>query len=200
MREITFRDIVEAKRNGDMTVLNEVSLHRVYQHVKGSKEKGLLIMTGWRKEMNRKQKIAANKKLMQDIRSAGLGAFNLVGYYWECQDDTIDAEDCPKELKERVKERVYGVVGATREQALKWAKKYKQDCVVYLGPETDGKVVLLFQSGKEMNIGKFNPGKIGDNFSKVHGSTFVFEGFEYIAQSMSERLIEDGAKVIYATK
>jgi len=200
MKEVTFRDIVEAKQSGDMALLTEVSLHRVYQHVKGAKDKGLLIMTAWRKEMNRKQKIAANKRLMQDIRSAGLGAFNLIGYYWECQDDTIDAEDCPQELKERVKERVYGVVGATRKQALKWAKKYKQDCVVYLGPETKGETVLLYKSGKEFKIGKFNPGKIGDNFSRVHGSTFVFEGFEYVAQSMGEKLIEDGMGVIFSTK
>ncbi|TRO55187.1 hypothetical protein E2P64_07585 [Candidatus Bathyarchaeota archaeon] len=200
MKEITFRDVLDAKRSGDISLLSEVSLNRVYQHVKDSPDKGLTLMTAWRKEMSRKEKIAANKRLMQDIRSAGLGAFNLAGYYWECQDPNIDAEDCPQDKKERVRERVYGIVGATRQQTLKWIKRYKQDSAVYLGPETKGKAVLLFQSGKEMNIGEFNPGKIGDNFSKIHGSTFVFEGFEYLAQSIAERLIEDGMGVIFSTK
>ena len=84
--------------------------------------------------------------------------------------------------------------------AIKLCRKYEQDAVVYLGPEAKGDAVLLFKNGSSQSIGKFNPSKIAQAYSRVRGGSFVFEGWEYIAQTSGEALIDDSMQVLYSVK
>lgn len=40
-----------------------------------------------------------------------------------------------------------------------------------------------------MNLGKFNPNKIAQAYTKVKGKSFTFEGFRYTPQGMMEGLV-----------
>ena len=52
-------------------------------------------------------------------------------------------------------------------------KKYEQDAVIYGDKDSDAH--LVFKNGSTENIGKFQPGKISQAFSKVKGGkTFIF--------------------------
>lgn len=186
----SFRRIVEAREAGDVELLCEASLGRVYQHVLKASTKSLAILTAFRGGRSKNDNLDANKKLMGDIRSLGLGAFKLRGRWRECQDPSIPYDDCPQAKMLDVGEPSMGVVGIEKKQAARLGKKYDQDAIVYLGPETDGKAILIFKDGKELVIGAFKPQRIAQAYSKVKGKSFVFEGWEYPAQTHVEVLIE----------
>jgi len=185
---VSFSDLLDAREVGDPAIINEVSLSRVYQHVGDSEDdNSLAIITGWRAGRTRKQNDAANKKLIQDIRSGGHGAFKLIGRWKECPDGV---PKCSDEERVLVKEHSFGVVGIDHDVVKKLVRKYGQDAAVYLGPETDGKAVLVYPSGADDKIGAFSPSKVADVYSQIRGSTFVFEGWEYPTQTPTEALIE----------
>lgn len=97
---------------------------------------------------------------------------------------------CPKENLKASAEPSLFVPGITKDHILKLAKKYEQDAVVYAGPETKGKVHVLFQDGTTLPIGDFHPNKIAQAYSTVRGKNFTFEGFSMPAQGYMETLIE----------
>lgn len=190
----SYRDILRARLSGDPQLLNEVSLGRVWHHVQKSAEESLGIVTAWRAGNSKRENQTLNQRLMGDIRSLGLGAFKLVGHWRECQDEGVPYEKCPDDQLVDSVEASFGVPGISRADILRLAKKYRQDAVVYMGPETRGSAILLFKDGNEMKIGKFSPGKIAQAYSKVRGGSFVFEGWDYPAQTHIESLIEASAK------
>jgi hypothetical protein len=62
-----------------------------------------------------------------------------------------------------------------RKDAESLCKKYEQDAVIYGGEDTKGDAHLIFKNGSEDNIGKFQPGKVEQAYSKFKGGkTFVF--------------------------
>lgn len=130
--------------------------------------------------------MAANKRLMGAIRSMGLGAFKLIGHWKECPEGQ---KDCPDEERIPVKEASFGVVGVSKEAFTKLLRKYRQEAGVFLGPETDGKAILIEIGKPDMRIGSFSPGRISDVWSRIRGSTFVFEGFEMLPHSWGEAMI-----------
>jgi hypothetical protein len=51
-------------------------------------------------------------------------------------------------------------------------------------------VELVSKTGSTiMNLGKFNPNKIAQAYTKVKGKSFTFEGFRYTPQGMMEGLV-----------
>jgi len=190
MKEITLEELVKIIKSGDKTRINEASLGRVYQHIQRDASGSFAILTAFRGGFTKKQNIQRNKKLQSDVRSMGLGFFKVKGYWVECQDSSLEYSDCPDDMKVPVVEDSLFVPNITKEQAVKMAKKYDQDAIIYSGSDTGDKVELVSKSGSTiMNLGKFNPNKIAQAYTKVKGKSFTFEGFRYTPQGMMEGLV-----------
>ena len=186
---LTHQDVLEAKAAGDGQRLNEASLGRVYQHVMKAKVKSLGMITAFRGENTEKENLALNAKLGAEIRSNGLGFFRLKGHWRECKNKNVDYKDCPKEDLVDVAELTYGVAGIGKELIVKLGRKYDQDAVIYLGPETKGLAITISRTGTEKNIGEFHPSKIAQAYSRFgkSGRTFVFE---WVTQTYLDALTE----------
>jgi hypothetical protein len=169
------RDIIEAKKLGP-AALNEASLGRVYQHVKG-KDGAFAIITSWRGNLSPSENKANFRALKGAIRSANLGFFKMKGRWKEEGADEATAEPS------------LFVPGIPLKLAHKLGNKYDQDAIIYAGPETKGKVALIFKNKSKQVIGKFHPQAIAQAYSTVKGNTFTFECFEYIPQNHIETLI-----------
>ena len=182
---MTFQDVLAAR--GDPDAMNEASLGRVYQHVKNSEKKSFGILTSWRAGSSKRENLANFKRLAGEVRSLGLGFFKLLGHWKECQDPNIDYAKCPPDQLEDTKEPALFVPGISLEDVKRLGNKYEQDAVVYAGPDTGGKVQLVFRGGSTTSIGKFSPSKIAQAYSRVRGRPFTFE---YVVQTWSESLIE----------
>ena len=162
-RIIYWDDVINAKTRDE---LNEVSLGRVYQHVKKENVDSWAILTSYRHENKPSKNKSDFKRLQQQIRSVDLGFFKLVGHG---QEEDEDGE------VQSVKEPSIFVPGISYKLATSLMDEYKQFAIVYSGPETKGNVSLVEKGGKQTNLGKFKPQKIAQFYSKVKGKSFVFE-------------------------
>jgi len=160
---ISWDDIINSKTRDE---LNEVSLGRVYQHVKKENIDSWAILTSYRDENKPSKNKSDFKRLQQQVRSANLGFFKLVGHGQE-EDETGEVQS--------VKEPSLFVPGIDYNLAVKLMNEYNQFAIVYSGPETNGKVSLVEKGGKQTDLGKFKPQKIAQFYSKVKGKSFVFE-------------------------
>jgi hypothetical protein len=192
--DITFLDILAARKKSPKA-LHEASLGRVYQHVRNLNESSFLIISGWRAANTKKQNLEQNRKLAESIRSLNLGFNRLIGHWRECQDDSLPYDQCPPDQLRDSKEESFFVPNASLKQAKLLCKQFNQDAVVYGGPDVGSKIVLVFRDGSTQEIAsKFTPNKISQAFSQVRGKSFVFEGFEYPAQTWIEKTIEGASK------
>lgn len=184
-----FLDILKARARGDWTAVNEASLGRVYKHYEKASEgkQSFTILTAYRGARTPAENRAQQKKLEGDLRGLGLGFSKLKGHWQECQDPNINYGDCPKALLKDTAEPSLFVVGLARKDAERLQKKYEQDAIVYAGPDTEGKVVLIYNDGTQKEIGEFSPHQVAQAYSRVKGVAFAFE---YVAQSYAEALIE----------
>ena len=175
------KNLADAINSGDLKKIHEASIKRLEKHIQQDASKSFAILTGFRGSNTKKQNLSNNKKLGLAIRSLRLGYFKLDGHWGECSDETIEYNDCPEEKKSQVREPSYFVPNLSKDQAVKLAKKFQQDAIVYQGPETDNKIELISKSGATIEkLGKFTPNKVAQAFSKIKGKSFVFEGLEYI--------------------
>ena len=190
MKEITLEDIAIAIKGGNKVEINEASLGRVYQHITRDASKSFAILTAFRGGNSKQQNLQRNKKLQSDVRSLGLGFFKVKGYWVECQDPDLEYAQCPDDMKIPVVEESLFVPNISREQAVKLGKKYEQDAVIYSGEETDNNVELVSKTGTSiMMLGKFSPSKIAQAYTRIKGSSFTFEGFEYRPTGQMESLV-----------
>ena|SRR3990167_574389 len=155
--------------------LNELSLSRAYQHFINSKtdNKSFAILTSWEHKLNGEPNgTVLNqsnfKKLCNVLKSNKLG-YSLIKGHWSDTD--------PKTNQKRIyDEPSLFVVGITFELAMKIMGQFNQQGILYAGPETDGEVTGISNTGERVKIGKFVPNKIADYFSELKGArTFVFE-------------------------
>ena len=156
--------------------LDEASLGRVYQHVMGDKNvKSWGMVTAFRSLNTPKQNKQLNKKLEAQIRAKGLGFFKVEGRWRECQDSDVNYADCPPEkLKDSI-ETTFFIPNISMDDLHKFGNKYKQDSVLYGGPETKGNGHLIFNNGSHEDVGKFHPNTIQQAYSKMKGGrTFAF--------------------------
>jgi len=177
-REIKFRDVLAVRGNSQK--LNEASLGRVYQHFVNSGKESFAIVTAWKDGADEKHpgtNKANMKKLGSFLRSERLGFFELKGHWRAKQPDGS--------YKDTFEPSLF-VPGMSFKQATKIRDQYKQEAVIYAGPETDGEVALLLDSGGISKIGKFHPMKIAQSYSEVKGKPFTFEGFELLPNSFVE--------------
>lgn len=155
--------------------LDEASLARAYQHVVEKKVPSWGMLTAYRYANTKKQNIEANKMLEKDLRSKGYGFFKVEGHWQECQDSNLNYIDCPEgKLQDSIEVSLFVPAMKKRDIEL-LCKKYNQDAVIYGGGDTNGDAHLIFKNGTEDNIGKFQPGKVEQAYSKFKGGkTFVF--------------------------
>jgi len=180
MKEITLEDIATAIKSGDKDKVNEASLGRVYQHIKKDASESFAILTAFRGGLSKRDNIKRNKQLQSDVRSLGYGFFKVKGYWQECQDPEIEYSECPDDLKVPVVEESLFVPNISQKEAVKLAKKYDQDGIVYQGKETNDKVEIVSKTGSSLaKLGKFSPNKIARGYTQIKGRNFTFEGFEY---------------------
>jgi len=188
LSSITFQDVRAAKRSGDPFVLNEVSLSRVYQHTKNGQ---FGIVTNYRVGRTPEDNRRGFQELRAHLRSLNLGGIVLLGHWQECQDSSIPYEQCQPDLKTDAVEPSLFIPNITLDVLNSIVDKYDQDAAVYAGPETDGKVALIFRGGGTQILGDFQPNRVSRAYSELRGGkgrTFVFE---YIAQNQTESLIAE---------
>jgi len=154
-------------------MMDEASLGRAYQHVVDKKSDSWGMATAYRYANSKKENLAANKRLEQDLRKMGYGYFKVEGHWQECQDPNVNYTDCPKDkLRDSTEESLF-VPNIKKEEMEKLCKKYEQDAVIYGDKDNDAH--LIFKNGGSENIGKFQPGKVSQAYSKIKGGkTFIF--------------------------
>jgi hypothetical protein len=200
---IGFKEIASARYSGDRATLFESSLGRVWQHVQDAPNRSFAIITSWRQENSRKQNKEDLAALKKGIRGLGLGFVSVQGHWQECQDPNVAYQDCPKEeLVDAVEPSLF-VVGIDKDAAVNLANTYEQDAIVFAGPETKGRVSLLFNNGSTQDIGEFKPQTMGQAFTELRKSKqgsarhFKFEGIEYAPQGYVESLIEEEVRKVF---
>lgn len=201
MNETTIIDLVDALHSGDGDAVTAASLGRVRQHVQNLNEQHFAILSANRAGLSPAENKARFKKLIQMVRSLGLGYIKLVGHWMECQDEDIEYEDCPEEDLVDSTEPSLFVPGMRLKDAHRIGGKFQQDAIVYGGPDADGNVVLAFRGSslspsKMMKIGnKFSPRTIGQGFSELanqqgRGFAFLAYATDSVMEAQSARVYE----------
>jgi len=161
-------------------LLTEAGLSRVLDKIK---TKDFAIITAFRGEFDKKTNIKRNRKLRGTFNTKKMGVYQLIGHWQECQDDTIEYRDCPKEQLVDVVERSYLVVKPNRmgqdefiTLIAKLTNEYKQDgSIMYL----NGVINIVDKNGSLFKIGsKVTLNKISQAYSqyiKKQSIPFVFE-------------------------
>ena len=189
MKVVTLENLAYAIKYGNKSSVNEASLNRVYQHTQKEASDSFSIITAYRGGNSKSDNTKRNKRLESDVRSLGLGFFKVKGYWMECKSADIDYSKCPDDMKIPVVEESLFIPNITKSNAVRLAKKYDQDAIIYQGKETNDTVELISKSGGSIDkIGKFSAGKIARAYTKVKGKSFTFEGFEYKPNGMLTRM------------
>lgn len=152
-------EVLEAVRSGDPQRIAESSLSRVWQLVSTLESRGFVIMTAWQGSKGREENIANNLVLTQMIRSAGYGFVKLDGVY-----------------QNEAPEPSFLIPNASLRFGMNAMLKFNQQSIVYGGPETKGRIVLVYSTGATEDLGGFHPDDKGVGFSRLKsGRAFRFE-------------------------
>jgi hypothetical protein len=155
--------------------IQETSLTRVMSK---SKKGGVAILSAQRGDKSKSENKGRSRQLERDIRGAGLpGPTKVSGRYTE-------NPGTPQEKKVGEKSHVVssGKMGKKRfkKAITKLGKKYDQDSVL-IQKKPGGSAHLTGTSktswpgkGKNVNVGKMNPGKTGEFDTKVKNKTFTY--------------------------
>lgn len=185
--------LAKARRSGNIKLLHEATLSRVWHHVQNAKNKGFAILTSWRVSNSREVNSENFATLKGQLRGVGLGFFEVEGRWKECKDPTVNYEDCPEDQLQDTKEPSLFVIGIAPEFLSALLDRYEQDAGVYAGPETDGRITLVFRDGSTSDLGEFTPNNLSQAFSQLKRKktkAFHFEGMSWPPQTFFESLIE----------
>lgn len=165
--------------------LNEASIARLWKH---TQERNIGIVTAFRGRYTKQENLKRNAQLRNDIRAAGYGFYTIEGHY---------IEGYGSEASKDVKEQSFLVIGDKGDDSgrlkgflKKVGAKYNQDSIFYkkfddtavlIGTQSkdeDGNSVTFPGKNTEFSVGKFQPMKMGQFYSKMKGKPFVFESYE----------------------
>jgi hypothetical protein len=154
----TYQDILAATTPEELT---EASLGRIFQHVQG--DDSFAVISAFRDANSPAENNKQHKALKAAIKARNLGFFEMRGVGQE--------EDGGESVEKTVM-----IPKMSKQLAMKLGKDFDQFAVLYKGPETGNKVVMIEMDGrKETKLGEFKPQKMGQFYSKVKGRPFVFE-------------------------
>lgn len=181
-------------------LLTEAGLSRLLNQIK---DKDFGVITAYRDIFDKNQNTKRNRILRTDFNKRKMGVYQLIGHWQECQDNTIDYENCPKNQLVNVIERSYLVVkpeNVSQEEFLnifkELTKKYDQDSSIIC---FDGKINLVFKNGGMQTIGsEITLNKISQAYSqyiKKQNIPFVFEC--EVPSSISGRMVFKHENVLY---
>ena len=161
----TIREWIE-KYGAD--VLTERSMSRLLGQVESGESFALI--TAFRVGLTLKENVKLNEKLLQDIRSAGLGAARTQGTYDMTRTDGT---------KQRMYEESFFVYKMPKKTAIKLADKYEQDSVLW-GQKGIG-VFYVLPNGSATKIGtKLSLNVLIRAYSQIKGKRFTFEAIAFI--------------------
>jgi hypothetical protein len=183
--------------------INEESLGRVYQHIVSQpKTKTWGVVTAHRGELTSAENSQRNKELESKLRNLGYGFVKVDGMWQECSNQDISYEDCPDDMKKPTLEKSYFVPNISKEHVTQLGKEYKQDSVLFADEETKskGEGTYIASSGKEFNLGKFEPGKISQGYSKMKGGTRVFTFIPPKKNKATKKSKKDTTKKVQSKK
>ena len=177
--------------------LNEASISRLWKH---TQERNIGIVTAFRGRYTKQENLKRNAQLRNDIRAAGYGFYTIEGHY---------IEGYGSEASKDVKEQSFLVIGDKGDDSgrlkgflKKAGAKYNQDSIFYkkfddtavlIGTKSkdeDGNAVTFPGKNTEFTVGKFQPMKMGQFYSKMRGKPFVFESYEE-AQGFFEKWLNN---------
>lgn len=172
----------------NVNLISEASLSRLLKHYEDST---FAIITAYREEYSKEEKIKRNRELRGILNSMKMGVHQLVGHWRECQLKDVEYEDCPKNELVDVIERSYFVPKRKdisdkefEKKILDLVKKFDQDAAVLYMNKT---AYVLTKSGKKEKIGtKLSLNKIAQGYSqhvKKMKVPFTFEGVEQPASN-----------------
>jgi len=99
-------DISSMDEIPNFNYLSEAGLSRLLNKIKDD----FVIITAFRYGFDKKDNIKRNRKLRGEFNSKKMGVYQLIGHWKECQDVSINYNDCPKNQLVDVIERSYLVV------------------------------------------------------------------------------------------
>jgi hypothetical protein len=159
--------------------IDETSLNRVRSK---SEKGGMAIMSAQRGDKSKSENKARSKQLEKDIRGAGLpGPTKVSGRYTENPGTSQE-----KKVGEKSHVVSSGKMGKRKfkKAVEKLGKKYDQDSVL-IQRKPKGSATIKGTSktswpgkGKNVGVGKMNPGKTGEFDTKVKNKTFTYEEYE----------------------
>ena len=188
MKDFDFLSILFAKQERDYDKLNEASLSKAYQELEAGD--GFAILTSWDPKKNKKENLALFEKLKSEILSLGYGFVKLRGHWKKREINTIPYGKRSNDKIVDYIEPLLFIPKITLKEIEHLIKKYNQEVAIYGGQEINKNIALIYKNGKQDIIGKFDPVKIAQAYSKIRGESFIFKGFEYIAQSWIQSVIE----------
>ena len=153
-----------------MTIINESSLSRVWQHF-NDPDKNVALLTAFRGNNTYEENVARNRALAAKIRGAGYGFFYVDGFW-------VENEGTPQEQK--VKEDSLFVIAPSKDKNFadkihELGNEYQQDAV--LVKDSTG-IKLIYGDGQEIKLGKLNAGALGSMYTKLRNNkktnTFIF--------------------------
>ena len=177
----TIRDIAVAMVKGDKRGLSEASVGRVYQRWQAAKkgQGSFAVLTGWRSENGPVRNTANNLEIESHLRARNLGFNRMHGAGQERDEKTGE----PKISHEKS----FFVHNIDLKTAHALATKYRQTSYIYSGPETGGKVHLIYPGSPADNEvwDTFHPKLAAKYFSllrgKRAGQPFHFDSPEFPA-------------------
>lgn len=205
-----FKDYIEHSSTWDdygpnsdnVNLITEAGLSRVLNSI--DKSESFAIITAYKHEYDKKENIERNRKLRVEFNSRKMGVYQLVGHWRECQDDTVDYNNCPKNKLIDVIERSYLVIKTKNMEDEKFeelisnlVKKFEQNAAII---KINNYYYVIDRNGVKDKIGeKLTLGKMSQAYSqfvKKMNIPFVFEGVE-IPSSISGNIMASMCGIKY---
>ena len=195
---MTILNIVDALHTGDGRKVTAASIGRIWQLVQDLDSRHFAILSAYRNGLSGAENKSRQKKLEASLRQNGFGFVKLIGHWRECQDDSIDYQDCPEDLLVDVTEPSLFVYGINLADAQRIIRPFNQDAIVYGGPEVGNRTALVFRNGLYEPLGAFSPKAIGQAFSTL--ARRKNRGFHFLSSATSSAMEAQSASVYERSK
>lgn len=157
--------------------------------ISDAQDKNIGIISAFRSAYEKKENIRRTKELQKELNHSNLRYIRLTGHYIEGF-----GSKAQKKPQKEISFLIFADNNKDDKQLKKYlvefGTKYNQDSVIYKPYDSDsatligtsdidenGNKITFPGKGKEVELGKFTPDKIGDFYSKMKGKNFVFENF-----------------------